>query len=109
MKTRVPCCYLFSVKFCVKSKNCQKEEEIMMSAFIEPTKLATKLYVVCETLYMCYCLNPYFHFVDCNAFMAMETIIKQHNLDIDTLMSSCLPLAAETQTGDSTSSQLAGK
>lgn len=40
---------------------------------------------------------------------AMETVIKQHNLDIEALMSSRLPLAGGTQVGDSTSLQLAGK
>lgn len=39
----------------------------------------------------------------------METVIKQHNLDIEALMLSRLPVADGTQIGDSTSLQLAGK
>lgn len=44
----------------------------------------------------------------CNVCRAMETVIKEHNLDIESLMSSRLPLAAGAQIGDSTSQQLAG-
>ncbi|KAL6502690.1 hypothetical protein OROHE_024343 [Orobanche hederae] len=39
---------------------------------------------------------------------AMETVIKEHNLDIETLMSSRLPMAAGTQVGETASQQLAG-
>lgn len=39
----------------------------------------------------------------------METVIKEHSLDIESLMSSRLPLASGAQIGDSTSQQLAGK
>lgn len=38
----------------------------------------------------------------------METVIKEHNLDIETLMSSRLPMASGTQIGDSASQQLTG-
>ncbi|KAL3828168.1 hypothetical protein ACJIZ3_016970 [Penstemon smallii] len=71
----------------------------------EPTKLATKLYVILQHMRSSGKENSMPYQV---ISRAMETVIKQHNLDIDTLMSSRLPLAAETQTGDSTSSQLAG-
>nr|GMD72726.1 chromatin structure-remodeling complex protein syd [Ipomoea batatas] len=39
---------------------------------------------------------------------AMETVVKQNNLDIEALMSSRLPSNAGMQVGDSSSSQLAG-
>lgn len=39
----------------------------------------------------------------------METVIKEHNLDIETLMSSRLPMSAGTQVGETASQQLAGK
>ncbi|KAL6496848.1 hypothetical protein OROGR_028777 [Orobanche gracilis] len=39
---------------------------------------------------------------------AMEIVIKEHNLDIETLMSSRLPMAAGTQVGETASQQLAG-
>ncbi|KAL6496844.1 hypothetical protein OROGR_028773 [Orobanche gracilis] len=39
---------------------------------------------------------------------AMETVIKEHNLDIETLMSSRLPMAVGTQVGETASQQLAG-
>nr|GMD60618.1 chromatin structure-remodeling complex protein SYD [Ipomoea batatas] len=42
------------------------------------------------------------------SMQAMETVVKQNNLDIEALMSSRLPSNAGMQVGDSSSSQLAG-
>lgn len=39
----------------------------------------------------------------------METVINQHGLDIDALISSRIPLTTGTQVGDSASSQFGGK
>ncbi|CAA2954335.1 chromatin structure-remodeling complex SYD [Olea europaea subsp. europaea] len=71
----------------------------------EPTKLATKLYVILQHMRSSGKENSMPYQV---ISRAMETVIKQHNLDIEALMSSRLPLAGGTQVGDSTSLQLAG-
>ncbi|KAL2486005.1 Chromatin remodeling complex SWI/SNF [Abeliophyllum distichum] len=71
----------------------------------EPTKLATKLYVILQHMRSSGKENSMPYQV---ISRAMETVIKQHNLDIEALMSSRLPLAGGTQIGDSTSLQLAG-
>lgn len=39
----------------------------------------------------------------------METVVKQHGLDIEALMSSRLPVPAAAQVGEAASSQVAGK
>lgn len=39
----------------------------------------------------------------------METVVKQHGLDIEALMSSRLPMSAGVQVGEAASSQVAGK
>ncbi|KAL0435435.1 UNVERIFIED_CONTAM: Chromatin structure-remodeling complex protein SYD [Sesamum radiatum] len=71
----------------------------------EPTKLATKLYVILQHMRSSGKENSMPYQV---ISRAMETVIKENNLDIETLMSSRLPLAAGTQTGDSASSHLPG-
>ncbi|CAI9761373.1 unnamed protein product [Fraxinus pennsylvanica] len=71
----------------------------------EPTKLATKLYVILQHMRSSGKENSMPYQV---ISRAMETVIKQHNLDIEALMSSRLPLAGGTQVGDSTSLQLSG-
>lgn len=53
-------------------------------------------------------LRYFTHLSVCNLRRAMETVIKEHNIDIETLMSSRLPLAAGAQDGDTGSQQLAG-
>ncbi|KAL0419602.1 UNVERIFIED_CONTAM: Chromatin structure-remodeling complex protein SYD [Sesamum radiatum] len=71
----------------------------------EPTKLATKLYVILQHMRSSGKENSMPYQV---ISRAMETVIKENNLDIETLMSSRLPMAAGTQTGDSASSHLPG-
>ncbi|XP_057803302.1 chromatin structure-remodeling complex protein SYD-like [Salvia miltiorrhiza] len=72
----------------------------------EPSKLATKLYVILQHMRSSGKENSMPYQV---ISRAMETVIKEHNLDIETLMSSRLPLAAGTQVGDTAASQqLAG-
>ncbi|CAK9146726.1 unnamed protein product [Ilex paraguariensis] len=71
----------------------------------EPTKLATKLYVILQHMRSSGKENSMPYQV---ISRAMETVISQHNLDIEALMSSRLPLTSGTHIGDSASSQLAG-
>ncbi|XP_019163693.1 PREDICTED: chromatin structure-remodeling complex protein SYD isoform X2 [Ipomoea nil] len=71
----------------------------------EPTKLATKLYVILQHMRSSGKENSMPYQV---ISRAMETVVKQNNLDIEALMSSRLPSNAGMQVGDSSSSQLAG-
>ncbi|CAA0833462.1 Chromatin structure-remodeling complex protein SYD, partial [Striga hermonthica] len=71
----------------------------------EPNKLATKLYVILQHMRSSGKENSMPYQV---ISRAMETVIKEHNLDIESLMSSRLPVASGTQIGDSASSQLGG-
>ncbi|KAK3027834.1 hypothetical protein RJ639_040584 [Escallonia herrerae] len=71
----------------------------------EPTKLATKLYVILQHMRSSGKESSMPYQV---ISRAMETVINQHGLDIEGLMSSRLPSASGTQGGDSASSQLAG-
>ncbi|XP_052198184.1 chromatin structure-remodeling complex protein SYD isoform X2 [Diospyros lotus] len=71
----------------------------------EPTKLARKLYVILQHMRSSGKENsmPY-HVIS----RAMETVINQHGLDIESLKSSHLPLTSGTHIGDSSSTQFAG-
>ncbi|CDP22046.1 unnamed protein product [Coffea canephora] len=71
----------------------------------EPTKLATKLYVILQHMKSSGKENSMPYQV---ISRAMETVIKQNGLDIEALMSSRLPLAAGPQAGESGSSHVAG-
>ncbi|XAR60396.1 DNA helicase [Bertholletia excelsa] len=70
----------------------------------EPTKLATKLYVILQHMRSSGKENSMPYQV---ISRAMETVIHQHGLDIEALKSSRLPLTGATQ-GDSSSTQFAG-
>ncbi|OIT23927.1 PREDICTED: uncharacterized protein LOC109216468 isoform X2 [Nicotiana attenuata] len=71
----------------------------------EPTKLATKLYVILQ--YMRSCGKE-----DSMPFKviasAVETLVKQHGLDIEALTSSRLPMTVGAQVGEVAPSQVAG-
>ncbi|KAL3354169.1 hypothetical protein AABB24_018693, partial [Solanum stoloniferum] len=71
----------------------------------EPTKLATKLYVILQHMRSSGKESSMPYQV---ISRAMETVVKQHGLDIEALMSSRLPVSAATQAGEAASSQVAG-
>ncbi|XP_073009948.1 uncharacterized protein [Typha latifolia] len=64
----------------------------------EPAKLATKLYVICQHMKLSGKEKSLPYQV---ISRAMETVISQHNLDIDALRSSRLPFAGGPTIGDS--------
>ncbi|KAK9289272.1 hypothetical protein L1049_017748 [Liquidambar formosana] len=65
----------------------------------EPSKLATKLYVILQHMKS----SGKEHSMPYQVISrAMETVINQNGLDIEALKSSRLPLTGNTQTGDST-------
>ncbi|EPS67487.1 hypothetical protein M569_07288, partial [Genlisea aurea] len=66
----------------------------------EPTKLATKLYVILQHMRTSGKENSIPYQV---ISRAMETVIKDHNLDIESLVSPRLPMAPGTHIGDSSS------
>ncbi|KAK6913820.1 hypothetical protein RJ641_021141 [Dillenia turbinata] len=71
----------------------------------EPSKLAMKLYVICQHMKS----SGKEHSMPYQVISrAMETVINQHGLDIEALKSSRLPLAGQNQIGGSSSSQIAG-
>uniref|UniRef100_A0A2P2ME61 Uncharacterized protein n=1 Tax=Rhizophora mucronata TaxID=61149 RepID=A0A2P2ME61_RHIMU len=72
----------------------------------EPTKLATKLYVILQHMKSSGKENSMPYQV---ISRAMETVINQNGIDIEALKSSRLPLTGRTPTGDSTTTQYAGK
>ncbi|KAL8527534.1 hypothetical protein ACS0TY_005399 [Phlomoides rotata] len=78
-------------------------QKLIQESKDEPSKLATKLYVILQHMRSTGKENSMPYQVISSD---METVIKEHSLDIETLMSSCL--AAGAQIGDSTSQQLAG-
>lgn len=63
--------------------------------------------LISDMLY-CYSFVDFrnFSFIDSRA---METVVKQHGLDIEALMSSRLPVSAVAQAGEAASSQVAGR
>uniref|UniRef100_A0A2P2ME53 Chromatin structure-remodeling complex protein SYD-like isoform X4 n=1 Tax=Rhizophora mucronata TaxID=61149 RepID=A0A2P2ME53_RHIMU len=71
----------------------------------EPTKLATKLYVILQHMKSSGKENSMPYQV---ISRAMETVINQNGIDIEALKSSRLPLTGRTPTGDSTTTQYAG-
>ncbi|CAH9083032.1 unnamed protein product [Cuscuta epithymum] len=71
----------------------------------EPTKLATKLYVILQHMRSSGKENSVPYEVISGA---METVVKQNNLDIEALMTSRLPTNDGNEVGDSLSSQVAG-
>ncbi|XVF38622.1 hypothetical protein REPUB_Repub20aG0118300 [Reevesia pubescens] len=71
----------------------------------EPSKLATKLYVILQHMKS----SGKEHSMPFQVISrAMETVVSQHGLDLEALKSSRLPLTAGSQTVDSTSGQYAG-
>ncbi|KAK4370330.1 hypothetical protein RND71_009805 [Anisodus tanguticus] len=71
----------------------------------EPTKLATKLYVILQHMRSSGKENSMPYQV---ISRAMETVVKQHGLDIEALMSSRLPMSGGAQVGEAALSQVAG-
>ncbi|PHU03243.1 hypothetical protein BC332_28494 [Capsicum chinense] len=71
----------------------------------EPTKLATKLYVILQHMRSSGKENSMPYQV---ISRAMETVVKQHGLDIEALMSARLPMSAAAQVGEAASSLVAG-
>ncbi|KAK9075578.1 hypothetical protein SSX86_003903 [Deinandra increscens subsp. villosa] len=71
----------------------------------EPTKLATKLHVILQHMRSSGKENSMPYQV---ISRAMETVINQHSLDIEALMSSRQPSTGGTQAGESSLSQIAG-
>ncbi|XP_021727762.1 chromatin structure-remodeling complex protein SYD-like isoform X8 [Chenopodium quinoa] len=71
----------------------------------EPAKLATKLYVILQHMKASGKENSMPYQV---ISRAMETVINQHGLDIEALMSSRLPLSSGSHLGESARAQSAG-
>ncbi|XP_044485654.1 chromatin structure-remodeling complex protein SYD-like isoform X2 [Mangifera indica] len=71
----------------------------------EPAKLATKLYVILQHMKSSGKEDSMPYQV---ISRAMETVMNQNGLDIETLKSSRLPLSSGTQMGDSSAAQCAG-
>ncbi|XP_021774078.1 chromatin structure-remodeling complex protein SYD-like isoform X3 [Chenopodium quinoa] len=71
----------------------------------EPAKLATKLYVILQHMKSSGKENSMPYQV---ISRAMETVINQHGLDIEALMSSRLPLSSGSHLGESARAQSAG-
>ncbi|GAV63394.1 SNF2_N domain-containing protein/Helicase_C domain-containing protein [Cephalotus follicularis] len=71
----------------------------------EPSKLATKLYVILQHMKA----SGKEHSMPYQVISrAMETVINQHGLDIESLRTSRLPVPSGTQMGDSATTQYAG-
>lgn len=72
-------------------------QKLIQDSKDEPSKLATKLYVICQHMRM----SGKEHSLPYQVISrAMETVISQHGIDIDALRSSRLPSASGPQMGD---------
>lgn len=72
-------------------------QKLIQDSKDEPFKLATKLYVICQHMRM----SGKEHSLPYQVISrAMETVISQHEIDIDALRSSRLPSASGPQMGD---------
>ncbi|WCJ22617.1 Chromatin structure-remodeling complex protein SYD [Euphorbia peplus] len=79
-------------------------QKLIQDSKDEPAKLATKLYVILQHMKA----SGKEHSMPYQVIsMAMETVINQHGLDIEALMSSRLPLTGGGQMGDSAGSSQA--
>ncbi|XP_037495642.1 chromatin structure-remodeling complex protein SYD [Jatropha curcas] len=79
-------------------------QKLIQDSKDEPAKLATKLYVILQHMKS----SGKEHSMPYQVISrAMETVINQHGLDIEALMSSRLPLTGGTQMGDSAGSSQA--
>lgn len=80
-------------------------EKLIHESTDEPSKLATKLYVILQHMKASGKENSMPYQV---ISRAMETVINQHGLDIEALMSSRLPLSSGSHVGESARAQPAG-